>query len=87
MQLIVTLTLAATEPSHIKYYDLSQKKKKKKPGRPCSIPVEAKFSAPIQTEPGAHPTVYTTGSLSRGLSGQGVSLTTHHHLAQKLKKE
>ena len=32
------------------------------------IPVKARFSAPVQTGPGAHPTSYTTGtgSLSRG---------------------
>jgi len=32
------------------------------------IPVEARFSAPVQTGPGAYPAFYTmgTGSLSRG---------------------
>ena len=48
------------------------------------IPVAARFSATVQTGPGAHPASYTmgTGSLSRG-----VALTTHSHLAPTLKKE
>ena len=52
------------------------------------IPVEARYSAPVQTGPGAHPASYTigTGSLSRGWSGQGVT-NTHPHLAPRLKKE
>ena len=52
-------------------------------------PVAARFSAPVQTGPGAHPASCRigTGSLSRGLSGQGVALTTHSHLAPRLKKE
>jgi hypothetical protein len=43
------------------------------------IPVWARFSASVQNGPGAHPASYTmgTGSLSRGLSGRGVVLTTH----------
>jgi hypothetical protein len=34
------------------------------------IPVEARFSAPVQAGPGAHPTSYTTGNgfISRGHS-------------------
>jgi len=38
----------------------------------------ARFSAPVQTSPGAHPASYTmgTGSLSRGQSSRGVVLTT-----------
>jgi hypothetical protein len=50
---------------------------------------EARFSAPIQTHPGVHPASYTvgTGSLSQGLSSQGVTLTTHPHLMPRLKKE
>jgi hypothetical protein len=53
------------------------------------IPVGARFSAPIQTDPGAHPASYTVdiGSVSRALSGRGVALTTHPHLAPRLKKE
>ena len=39
---------------------------------------EARFSAPVQTGPGAHPASYTmgTGSLP-GVERPGVSLTTH----------
>ena len=49
----------------------------------------ARFSAFVQTGPGAHPTLYTmgTGSLSRGWRCRGVSLTTHPHLAPRLKKQ
>ena len=41
--------------------------------------MEAKFSAPVQTGPGAHHDTYTvdTGSLFREQSGRGVALTTH----------
>jgi hypothetical protein len=43
------------------------------------IAVAACISAPVQTDPVAHPASYTmgTGSLSRGQSGRGVALTTH----------
>jgi hypothetical protein len=39
----------------------------------------ARFFAPVQTGPGAHPASYTmrTGSFS-GLRGRVVALTTHH---------
>jgi len=39
----------------------------------------ARFSAPVQTGPGAHPASCTmgTGSLPRVKSGRGVTLTTH----------
>jgi len=49
----------------------------------------ARFSAPVQTGPGAHPASCTTctGSLSRELSGRGVALNIHPHLAPRLKKE
>ena len=50
----------------------------------------ARFSAPVQTDPGAHPASYTmcTGSfLGVKRPGRGVALTTHPHLAPKLKKE
>ena len=49
----------------------------------------ARFSAIAQTGPGSHTASCTTGtgSLSRGRSGRGVALTTHPHLAQRLKKE
>ena len=44
------------------------------------IPVEAKFSAPLQTRPRTHLASYTKGNdvLSRGYSDRGVVLTTHH---------
>ena len=49
----------------------------------------ARFSASVQTGPGTHLASYTegTGSVSRGYSGRGVALTTHLHLAPRLKKE
>jgi len=53
------------------------------------ILVEARFVAPIQTSPRAHPAYCAmgTGSISWGKSGQSVALTTHPHLALRLKKE
>ena len=48
----------------------------------------ARFSAPIQTEPGAHPAFSTRVSgLSRGERGRGVTMTTHSHIVPRLKKE
>jgi hypothetical protein len=46
------------------------------------IPVAARFSAPAQTGPGAHPTSCTmvTGSFPWVNSGWGVSLIPHHLL-------
>ena len=43
------------------------------------IPVGARFSAPVQTGPGAHPTSCTmgTGSFPGVKSGRGVTLTPH----------
>ena len=54
-----------------------------------SNPGEARFSAPVQTGPGAHPPSYTMGTecFSLGESGGGVGLTTQPHLAPRLKKE
>jgi len=46
-----------------------------------SNPVGARFSAPIQTGPGAYPASYTTGTGPR----QGVDYPPH--LAPRLKKE
>jgi hypothetical protein len=51
-----------------------------------------RFSVHVQTGPGAPPGLLysgyrVTGSLSRGYSGSGVALTTHLHLALRLKKE
>jgi hypothetical protein len=43
-----------------------------------SSPNGARFSAPVQTGPGAHLASYTMGTGScRGQSGRGVTLTTH----------
>ena len=49
----------------------------------------ARLSAPVQNVPGAHPASCTmdTSYFSRGLSSRGVALTTHPHLAPRLKKE
>jgi hypothetical protein len=47
------------------------------------IPVGARFSAPVQTQP---PIRWISG-LSLRKSGRGLASTTHHHLASRLKKE
>jgi len=52
--------------------------------------VVARFSAPVQIGPGAHPASYTMGTgsfpgVKRG--GWGVAMTTHTHLAPRLKEE
>jgi hypothetical protein len=50
--------------------------------------VGARFSAPVQTGPGStQPPIQWVYGLSRGLSGLGVALTTHPHLAPRLKEE
>jgi hypothetical protein len=56
--------------------------------RKRKIPVGERFSTPIHTGHGADPATYMmgTGSLSRGLSGRSVALTTHPDLAPRLKK-
>ena len=43
------------------------------------IPVGARFSTPVQTDPGAHPASCTmvTGSFPGVKSGRGVTLTPH----------
>jgi len=47
-----------------------------------------RFSAPIWTTLGAHPASYTMGTrYFLGVNGWGVALTTHPHLAPRLKKE
>ena len=52
------------------------------------IPMGARFSAPVQAGPWVHPASYTMGTGSfPGLSGWGVALATHLHLAPRLKKE
>jgi len=50
----------------------------------------ARFSAPVQTDPGSHPASWTMGTgffLGGVKSGRGVALTTDHHLVPRLKKE
>ena len=49
----------------------------------------ARFSAPVQTSPVAHPSSCTMGtrSPSQVLSGLCVALNIHSHLVQRLKKE
>ena len=52
------------------------------------IPLGQRFSAPVQTCPAAtQPRVQWVPGLTRGLSGRGVALTNHPHLAPRLKKE
>ena len=52
------------------------------------IPVEARFSAPVQTGPGAHPASYTMGAgCFLGVKRSGRVLTTNPHLAPRLKEE
>jgi hypothetical protein len=53
-----------------------------------SNPGGARFSAPAQTGPGAHPTFYTMGTVSF-LEGKSPGRGVEHpmHLAPKLKKE
>jgi hypothetical protein len=43
----------------------------------------------VQSGPEAHPASFAmrTGSLFRGQNGRSVALTTHSHLAPRLKKE
>ena len=52
------------------------------------IPVGARFSAPVQTSPGAHPASCTmdTGSLPGVKSGRGMTLTPHPLLVLWSKK-
>ena len=47
----------------------------------------ARFSAPVQNGPGAHPTSCTMNivSLYRRQSGLGVALTTYPHVAQRIE--
>ena len=50
------------------------------------IPAEARFSAQVQTGPGAHTASYTIGTGSiPGQSGRDVTLTTHPHQSLRLK--
>jgi hypothetical protein len=52
------------------------------------IPVRTRFSAPVQTSPGAHPASCTmgTGPFQGVKSGQGVTLTHHPLLVQWPRK-
>jgi len=52
------------------------------------IPVGARFFAPVQTGPGAHPASWTmgTGSFPGVKSSRGVTLTPHPLLALLVKK-
>jgi hypothetical protein len=52
------------------------------------IPVVARFSAPVQTGPGAHPASCTmgTGSFLGVKSGRGMMLTPHHLLVPWSRK-
>ena len=50
--------------------------------------MEARFSAPVQTGPGAHPVYRTmgTGSFSEVKRGRGVTLIPHHLLVPRSRK-
>ena len=57
-------------------------------GRGDRIPVEARFSAPVQTDPGAHQISYTMGTGSfLGVKRPGRGVDHPPHLAPRLKKE
>jgi hypothetical protein len=50
--------------------------------------VEARFPAPVQNGPGAHPASCTTGSVSfLGVKRPGRGVDPHHYPALRLKKE
>jgi len=53
------------------------------------IPVGARFSAPVETDPGAHPASCSmgTGSFLGVKSGRGVTLTPHPLLVPLVMKE
>jgi len=53
------------------------------------ITVRARFSVLVPTGPAAYPAscTMTAGSISWGQSGLGVVLTTHSHIALRLKNE
>ena len=51
-------------------------------------PVEARFSAPVQTGPGVHPASYTMGTGSfPGVKRPGRGVDHPPHLAPRLKEE
>jgi len=52
------------------------------------IPVETRFSAPVQTGPGAHPASYTMGTEPfPGVKRPKPSVNYPPHLTSRLKKE
>jgi len=53
------------------------------------IPVGSRFSAPVQTGPGAHPASCTmgTGSFPEAKNGRGVTLSPHPLLVSLVMKE
>ena len=53
------------------------------------FPVAVRFSAPVQTGPGAHPASYTmgTGSFPVSKAAGAWQLTTHPPLEPRLKKK
>jgi hypothetical protein len=52
------------------------------------IPVRTRFSAPVQTGPGAHPASYTMGTgCFPGVKRPGRGVDHPPHLAPRLKKE
>ena len=52
------------------------------------IPVGGRYSAPVQTGPGAHPASYTMGTESfPGVKRPGLGVDHPPHLAPRLKKE
>jgi hypothetical protein len=52
------------------------------------IPVDARFSTPVQTGPGAHPASCAMGTGSfPGVKRLECGVTTHPHLAPRVKKD
>ena len=52
------------------------------------MPVRRRYFAPFRTDPEAHPASCKMGTvLFSVVKRQGVALTTHPHLARRLKKE
>jgi hypothetical protein len=53
------------------------------------IPIGARFPAPVQTRPGAHPVSYIIPNVTllQRYRDPDVTLTTRSYLTQKLKKE
>jgi hypothetical protein len=52
------------------------------------MPVRRRYFAPVRTDPEAHPPSYKICTvLFYGVKRPGVTLTTHLHIAPRLKKE